>query len=123
MTKRVVRYEQIIIDTFFRRFVLVIGTLVSGLFAHFLAGNSVARADLSVRTAERLHLLDDKITVNPTAYVVADAATNTVFTGAPADGFASRAAAQEFVSAQVLADPSLAGQVHVLRAHELQVAA
>jgi hypothetical protein len=123
MTKRVVRYEQIIIDTFYRRFVLVIGTLLSGLFAHFLAGNSVARADISMRTADRLHLFDEKIAVNPTAYVVADAATNTVFTGAPAEGFTSRAAAKEFLAAQVAADPGLAGQAHVLRAHELQVAA
>ena len=123
VTKRVVRYEQIIIDTLYRRFVLVIGTLIAGLFAHFLGGNAVARADVSMAAKDRLHLLDDKIVVNPTAYVVADAASNTVAAGAPAEGFTSRAAAQEFLKTQVAADPSVAGQVHILRGHELQVAA
>ena len=123
MTKRVVRYEQIIIDTLYRRFVLVISTLIAGLFTHFLRGNAVARAEVSMATRDRLHLLDDKIVVSPTSYIVADAATNTAYAGAPAEGFSSRAAAQEFVAAQVKADPSVASQVHVLRAHELQVAA
>lgn len=123
MTKRVVRYEQIIIDTLYRRFVLVISTLIAGLFTHFLGGNAVARAEVSMASRDRLHLLDDKIVVAPTAYVVADAATNTAYAGAPAAGFSSRAAAQEFVAAQVKADPSVASQVHVLRAHELQGAA
>jgi hypothetical protein len=123
MTKRVVRYEQIIIDTLYRRFVLVIGTLIAGLFTHFLAGNAVARAEVSMASRDKLHLLDDKIVVSPTAYVVADATTNTAYAGAPAEGFSSRAAAQEFLAAQVKADPSVAGTAHVLRAHELQVAA
>ncbi len=123
VTKRVVRYEQIIIDTLYRRFVLVIATLFAGLFTHFLGGNAVTRADISMAAKDRLHLLDEKIVVNPTAYVVADAATNTVFAGAPSEGFTSRAAAQEFLKTQVAADPSVAGQAHILRGHEMQVAA
>ncbi len=120
VTKRVVRYEQIIIDTFFRRFVLVIGTLITGIFAHFLGGNAVARADVSAANKNRLHLLDEKILVNPTAYVVADAATNTAVDGAPPGGFTSRAAAQEFLNTRALSDPTLHGQAHILRGHELQ---
>ncbi|MGW7346663.1 DUF6603 domain-containing protein [Streptomyces sp. NPDC054854] len=123
MTKRVVRYEQIIIDTVFRRFVLVIGTLVSGLFHHFLAGNAVARASVSVRTRDRLHLFDEKIVVAPTAYVVASTATNAPFAGAPFVGFASRAAAQEYLATQIKADPAVAARAHILRGHEVQVAA
>jgi hypothetical protein len=68
-----------------------------------------------------MHLFDEKIVVSPTAYVVADAATNAPVPGAPAGGFASRAAAREFLGATVKADPAMAGQAHILRGHEARV--
>ena len=122
MTKRVARYEKIIIDTNFLRLFLDISALISGLFTHFLAANAVARAPISFRSRDRKHLFDDKIAVMPNGYVVANQADNSPLAGAPVS-FQSRARAEEFLAQQTRADPSIAERAHILRAHELRQAA
>ena len=122
VAKRIARYEQIIIDNNFKRFVLSLGTLIGGLFTHFLGANAVSRATVSARSADRKHLLDDKIVVQPNAYVVANFADNTPMDGAPAS-FASRASANEYLARQVQQDPSVADSAHIVRASEIRQAA
>ncbi len=123
MTKRVVRYETIIIDKAFRPFLMGIVTLIAGLFTHFLGGNAVAQAPMSIRSKTRKHLLDEKIAVSPNAYVVANLADNTPLEEAGEVVFLSQARAQEFMNQQTQADPEFAGKAHVLRGHEVRQAA
>mgnify|MGYP000638653716 CR=1 FL=1 len=122
VAKRVARYEQIIIDNRFLFFVISLGALVQGLFAHFLYGNAVARAPLSVRSQDRKHLLDEKITVAQNAFVVANVADNTRFDGAPVS-FVSRARAEEYIAQAAKTDPGITKRAHILGAHEMQEAA
>ncbi|WP_299083761.1 DUF6603 domain-containing protein [uncultured Ruegeria sp.] len=123
MTKRVVRYETIIIDKAFRPFLMGIVTLIAGLFTHFLGGNAVAQAPMSIRSKTRKHLLDEKIAVSPNAYVVANLADNTPLEDVGEVVFLSQARAQEFMNQQTQADPEFAGKAHVLRGHEVRQAA
>lgn len=122
VAKRIARYEQIIIDNNFKRLVLNLGALIGGLFTHFLGANAVSRATVSARSADRKHLLDDKIVVQPNAYVVANFADNTPLDGAPVS-FASRASANEYLARQTQANPAMADSAHIVRASEVRQAA
>jgi len=122
VTKRIARYEQIVIDNRFRRTVVRFVTLIAGLFTHFLANNAVARTAISAKSRDQKHLFDDKVAVHPNAYVVVHLADNTPLEGAPAS-FASRASAQEYMAAQRAADPAFADRAHVVRPHEMRSAA
>lgn len=121
-TKRVARYEQIIIDNNFKRRVLRFATLIAGLFTHFLGANAATRCEVSARSQDRKHLLDDKVKVHPNAYVVVSLADNGPLAGVPAS-FASRASAQEFLAAEVKRNPDFASQAHIVRPHEMRQAA
>ena len=121
VTKRIARYEQVIIDKPFRRLVFHFVTLINGLFGHLLARNAVSRSSLSAKHALELKPFDDKIVVGATGYVVAMAADNAPL-GAP-QSFASRASAQEYLKTAIGNDPALAGQCHVIRPQELKLAA
>lgn len=122
MVKRVARYETIIIDKAFLPLLIGLATLLSGIFTHFLGGNAVARAPVSVRSKSRKHLLDEKITVTPNAYVVANLADNTPAGGAEVV-FLSRARAEEYLAEQARRDPGFRERAHVLRGHEVRQAA
>ena len=121
-TKRVARYEQIIIDNAFKRVVTLFVTLIPGLFTHFLAGNAVARAEISASNKDLRHLFDEKITAGPPRYVVASLENNAPIAGAPAS-FASAASAREYMAAKTAGVPGFADTAHILRAHELNLAA
>jgi hypothetical protein len=122
MVKRVARYETIIIDKAFLPLLLGLVALLGGLFAHFLGGNAVARSLVSVRSKSLRHLLDEKITVSPNAFVVANLADNTPAGGADVV-FLSRARAEEYMAEQARLDPGFRGRAHVLRGHEVRAAA
>ena len=122
VTKRIARYEQIIIDSNFKRAVVRFATLIAGLFTHFLANNAVARADISAKSRDQKHLFDEKVKVNPDAYVVVSAADNTPIAGAPAS-FASRASAKEYMAAESARNPAFAANAHIVRPHEMKQAA
>lgn len=123
MTNRVVRYETIIIDKAFRPVMMGIIALISGLFTHFLGGNAMAQAPMSMRNKDRKHLLDEKIAVSPNAYVVANLADNTALEAETNVVFMSRARAQEFMAEQARSDPGFSERAHVLRGHEVKQAA
>ncbi len=122
VARRIIRYEQIIIDSRFLFVMLGLGALVKGLFAHFLGGNAVTQLAVSVHAKESKHLFDDKIAVNQNAFVLANQADNTVLEGAPVS-FASRAQAEEYMAEATRADPGLARRAHILGAHEVREAA
>lgn len=122
VARRIARYEQIIIDTNFMRVLAQFAALLANLFSHFLANNSVARAGLSARSRDLKHLFDDKIVIHPNAYVVVNQADNSPLAGAPA-AFASQASAKAFMAAQSAANPNFANEAHIVRPHEMKLAA
>ena len=122
VTKRIARYEQIIIDSNFKRAIVHFVTLIAGLFSHFLANNAVARSEMSAESRDRKHLFDEKITVHPNAYVVVNLADNAPVDGAPI-AFASRASAKEFMAAETRRNPNFPKQAHIVRPHEMKQAA
>ena len=116
MVKRVVRYEEIIVDTNFRRFQRRFSGLLGSLFAFFLGGASVARCEVSRAARRKLQPFDDRIGVSEERYTVALQATNQAFAGEAS--FASEASAREYLQRQVAADPSLADALHVIPSFE-----
>jgi hypothetical protein len=117
-TKRVLRYETIIIDSALRQ-VFLFFEAFANLFLHLLLGNAASRNVLSAQTQAHKHLYDEKIKVNPNTYVVVNIADNSAVAGAPAS-FASRAQAREFMAEQ---GSAFAKQAHIVRPHEMREAA
>jgi hypothetical protein len=115
--KRIVRYEQVIIDSnfkrIFRRFTDFIGTL----FGHFLAGSSVSLSPLSRRYRTQLQPFDQKIAVRPETYVVAFQANNQAFSNQAS--FVSEAMARDYLAQQIRLNPNQTDNLHVIPLHEV----
>lgn len=111
--RRVVRYEEVVIDNRFRRRRFRFQPLAAGLFDHFLGGASVARSPMS--QAQRLlrdpH--DDAIAMVEPGYVVASRVDNTDLAGTT---FTSQAAAMDHLTALSAANPNLGA--HVIPSYE-----
>jgi len=112
MVKRVARYEEIIIDTNFRRFVRRF--FPGALFAHFLNGNAASKSALSRSRKRQLQPFDEKIKVNPEAYVVAFQSNNKAFS----EAFTSEASARVFMQSRIAQEPSLSDLLHVIPIYE-----
>jgi hypothetical protein len=127
--KRIIRYETIIIDNHFKRFVRPfftffragLGILYEFLFAHFLTGSAVTQSVLSKHHRTRLRPFDEMITVRPNEYSVAFAEDNHSVDAQVS--FTSQAKAVQYMKQRVAADPSLAAKLHVIPNTELDVAA
>ncbi len=120
--KRVVRYESIIIDNNYKRFVRKFFNFFPALFALFLNGSAVTKSELSYAGKKQKGLMNAKIEVKPNTYSVAFNTTNTAMSPGAAS-FTSFAQAQEFLGQQVAKDPALVDQLHVIPSVELQEAA
>ncbi len=116
MVKRIVRYEEIIIDNNFKRHLRRFSPFLASLFAFFLGGSSAARSELSRAHSDRLSPYPDKVTVAPEGYVVAFQATNRGYSGG---SFTSAASAHDFLAGQVAGDPALDGTLHVIPGFEV----
>jgi hypothetical protein len=115
---RIVRYDLTIIDTKLRRFSQRFFVYTGALFAHFLAGASVAHSPLSAYRKAQTHPFDETVAVKPETFAVALGSNNTVF-NAEAASFSSRASAKDYLDRAVAADPSLAATLHVLPQFEV----
>jgi hypothetical protein len=120
MTRRVVRYEEIVIDSAFRRRQRRFRPMGGLLFAHFLAGNSVARSVQSSARQQQLDPFSDKIAAGDAGYVLASTADNTKAPGSAA--FASESAALDHMAALAAADPTVADTFHVIPSFEMSLA-
>jgi hypothetical protein len=118
--KRVVRYEEIIIDNRFlppiRRFVGIVGSL----FAHWVFGNAASRSPLSAKNRQYKAPVDIKVVVTGAQYAVANTMDNTLF--ADDATFGSQAAAEDYLQTQ-LANGSSLDDLHVIPQAELKNAA
>jgi hypothetical protein len=123
MVKRVIRYEEIIIDNNFKRFVRNFSIFVGALFNHFMAGASISKSSLSQSYQEKLQPFAEKIAVQPANYVVAFQATNTAFKTTDKSvttvGFASQASANDYMQQQIALDPNMSDALHVIPTHEV----
>lgn len=120
-TRRVVRYELIIVDNNFKHYLKKFFSFFSALlFSHFLRNNAVARSAVSAATKKKLNPFDEKIKTGQEGYAVASAIDNKAFGGKT---FASEALAREYMAEQVAKDPNLKESLHILPQHELNTAA
>jgi hypothetical protein len=123
MVKRVIRYEEIIIDNNFKRFVRNFSIFVGALFNHFMAGASISKSSLSQSYQEKLQPFAEKIAVQPANYVVAFQATNTAFKTTDKSvttvGFTSQASANDYMQQQIALDPNMSDALHVIPTHEV----
>jgi hypothetical protein len=114
--KRIVRYELIVIDTNYKRFLRRFFNFFSGaLFNHFLKGNAVAKSSLSMKSSKQLQPFDEKVQVVQGAYAVASVMNNKAVAT-----FASEAQAREYMQGQ---SANLQETLHVIPQHELNTAA
>jgi len=127
--RRVIRYESIIIDNNFKRFVRPFfgffragfALLYGFLFGHFLTGSAVKQSVLSKHHQTRLKPFDEVITIQPNEYSVAYSENNQSVD--PAATFTSYAKAVQFMNSRVAADPALGPRVHVIPNTEVDLAA
>ncbi len=122
VAKRIARYEQVIVDNNFKRKLFRFLPLIGGLFAHFLAGNAMSRSVTSARSKSLAKPFDDKIKLHANGYVVVNLADNSTL-DSQAGSFGSRARAEQAIKDEIAANPGLAGQIHIVRAHEMKEAA
>ena len=120
--KRVVRYEQIIIDSNYKRFVRSFFNFFGVLFKLFLNGNAATRCALSNRYKQQKQPFADKIVTRPGVYAVAVNSDNSAYS-AEAAAFTSKARAEEFMQQQIKGNPALADALHVIPQTELKDAA
>jgi hypothetical protein len=114
--RRVVRYEEIVIDSNYKRFARRFRGFVGVLFEFFLNGAAVSKCELSQAVKIRMQPFAEKIDIRGETYTVANQADNTAFNGAV---FHSEASAREYLNDQVAADPSLASTIHVIPTVEM----
>ena len=110
---RVVRYEEIVIDTAWRRHARRFRGFATGLFAHFLRGNAASRSQLSQRNKDERQPFADVIKAGTEGYVLADRRDN-----GTVEVFASEAMAHEALVALGADDPVAADRLHVIPASE-----
>jgi hypothetical protein len=113
MVRRVVRYEEIIIDTGYKRFARKFRKFAGSMFEFFLRGASVSKSELSQFEKKKLQPFADKIAVQPETYTVAFQATNQAY-AADAVSFISAASAQDYLNSQIARDANLADALHVI---------
>jgi hypothetical protein len=117
MVKRIVRYEEIIIDSNFKRFQRRFRVFFGSLFQFFLGGNAASHCAVSRAAALQLKPFADKITVQSEAYTVAFQSNNQAY-HADAVSFHSEASARDYLNRQLEADPTLVETIHVIPSFE-----
>lgn len=120
--KRVVRYEEIILDTHYRRFLRLFYVWSGSLFALFLNGNAASKSVLSHKQQQALKPFADKVQVGKPRYSVTFVSDNTAFSKQSTD-FTSQAQAEDYMKQQTAKDGRLARQIHVIPQVEMQRAA
>jgi hypothetical protein len=117
MARRVVRYEEIIIDNNYKRFQRRFRGYFGVLFSFFLNGAAVTKCELSRATQSKLQPFADKIEVGADTYTVALQSTNQAFSE-EAVSFHSEASAREYLNQRVAANPALTDTIHVIPSTE-----
>lgn len=128
--KRVIRYESIIIDNYYKRFVKpFFGFFIAGftvlyefMYEHFLGGNAVTKSELSYHYKKRMQPFDEVIQIKPNLYSVAFNTDNKPV-DTTATIFTSQAKATQFMEQKIQNEPKLADELHVIPNTEINTAA
>ena len=95
MGKRKVRYEEIIIDSTYKRFRRRFRGFTEAFFSHFLAGGAISKSVGSQNYKKMLDPFDDKVAVKEGGFTVAQTEDNKPYS-ASSTYFASEAMANQF---------------------------
>lgn len=117
MVKRIVRYEEIIIDSNFKRFQRRFRDYFGALFNFFLNGAAVTRSDLSKAVRSKYKPFEEKISVRAETYTVAFQSNNKAF-AAEATSFQSETSARDYMARKIAEDPTLTDSIHVIPSYE-----
>ncbi len=118
MVKRNIRYEEIVLDTNFKRFAQPFSGYAGSLFNFFARGGSAARSRAVAGDESRdANPLLPPIAVGGDTYTVAFAADNKAV-AEDAISFATESMARDYMSRKIAADRSLADRLHVIPAFE-----
>lgn len=115
--KRTLRYEEIVIESNFKRFRRGLRGIVGGLFDLLLGGAAVARCPLSQAVQGQRQPFAERIAVTQETFTVALQSNNAAF-AADATAFVSEASAREYMTRRIAEDPALAERVHVIPSYE-----
>jgi uncharacterized protein DUF6603 len=116
MARRIVRYEELLIDSEYKRHQRV-RKVNPGLFAHDLKAGAVAKSTLSRAYRSQLDPFGaDKVAVAGDAFLVASVDTNQPHESATT--FGSEPEARDYMTRVVKDNPSAAGKLHVIPASE-----
>ncbi len=118
--KRIIRYETIIIDSNFKRFVnkfygifvSALTVLTNLLFTHQLKGNTITKSTISATYQNQIQPNAQVIELPAHEYTVANVRDNTPI--AETASFSSHAMAMDFMKTQIAENPSLAADYHVI---------
>jgi hypothetical protein len=112
VTKRIARYEQIIIDTNFKRFAKKFRKYSGVLFEHFLKGNAISKSTLSVKYKQQMQPFKETIKAGMDSFAVAFTDNNKAYKGEAV--FTSVFAAQDYMAQAITTDPALTDSLHVI---------
>jgi hypothetical protein len=115
--KRTIRYEEIIIDNNYLRFVRRFSVEVFGLFNHFLKGASVSQSSLSKAYKSKFKPYEESIVAQEEGYAVAFQENNKAV--ATQAVFSSEAQARDFMNQMIGENPTMADAVHVIPQFEV----
>jgi hypothetical protein len=117
LTKRRVRYEQIIIDSNYLSFRRRFMPFTAGFFNHFMKGAAVTKSELSNHHKSQFDPFKDKVKVQEGGFTVAQTTDNKAYSSQAAY-FASEAQATRFISELVATRPELHESLHVIPQYE-----
>ena len=118
MARRVVRYEEALIDGEYTRHQSK-STFSMGLFAHELKGGAITASRLSAAYKKRFNPFgNDTVAVSGDAYVIAHADTNRAY-GTTTASFGSEAEAHDHLAQIASTNPAKAQTLHVIPTYEM----
>ncbi len=120
LVKRRVRYEQIIIDSNYKRFRRRFKIFTAGFFDHFVKSSAISNSLLSNSYTTKLDPFEDKIKVREGGFTVALVENNRPYSTSAAY-FSSEALASRFIAEQVSAKPELYETLHVVPQYEASI--
>lgn len=113
MVKRNVRYEEIVVDSNFKRFARPFSGYAGSLFNFFARGGSSARTELSQATRLARQPGHTAVAMTGETFTVAFAANNRAVDDEAA-AFPTETSAREYMARRIAADRSLAEALHVI---------
>lgn len=118
MVRKNIEYEVTIVDKEVRRPFIFILREIPGIYLSLLNGASVAGSVLSKFHLDMMQPFADKINISQESYAVAFTSNNKSYNGSA--NFASEMQAQTYMKEQIIKNPALKKEIHIIPTYELQ---